>query len=146
MEVGRSAVRVDAADKVSGRAKYTDDLIPRPHLVAKILHATIANGVVTAIRTERAARLPGVVKIVTCLDVPEIQYPTPGHPWSTETAHQDVSDRRLLTDRVRYYGDDIAAVVAEDEVSAIRALQAIEVEYDQWEPLLTTQAAMAPGW
>ncbi len=145
MEVGKSAIRVDAADKVSGGAKYTDDLIPRPHLVAKLLHADIANGVVRAIHTQEAARLPGVVKIVTCFDVPDIQYPTPGHPWSTETAHQDVSDRKLLETRVRYYGDDIAAVVAEDEVSAQRALKAIRVEYEEYEPLLTTQAATAEG-
>ena len=44
MEVGRSIPRVDAADKVTGRAKYTDDLCPRPVLEAKILHSTIANG------------------------------------------------------------------------------------------------------
>lgn len=145
MEVGKSLVRVDAADKATGRAKYTDDLIPRPHLVAKILHSTIANGRVKAIRTEEAAKLPGVVKIVTCFDVPAHQYPTPGHPWSVEAAHQDVSDRRLLTDRVRYWGDDIAAVVAEDEISARRALKAIQVEYEAYEPLLTPEAAMAPG-
>ena len=145
MEVGKRLIRVDAVDKAAGRAKYTDDLIPRPHLVAKLLHSTIANGRVKSIHTEEAARLPGVVKIVTCFDVPAHQYPTPGHPWSVEDAHQDVSDRRLLTDRIRYYGDDVAAVVAEDEVSAQRALKAIRVEYEEYEPLLTPEAAMAPG-
>ena len=145
MEVGKRLIRVDAVDKAAGRAKYTDDLIPRPHLVAKLLHSTIANGRVKSIHTEEAARLPGVVKIVTCFDVPAHQYPTPGHPWSVEAAHQDVSDRRLLTDRIRYYGDDVAAVVAEDEVSAQRALKAIRVEYEEYEPLLTPEAAMAPG-
>ena len=43
-------------------------------------------------------------------------------PWSVELAHQDVADRNILTGRVRYYGDDIAAVVAEDEITAQRAL------------------------
>ncbi|MEA4955689.1 MAG: xanthine dehydrogenase subunit XdhA [Pseudoflavonifractor sp.] len=145
MEVGKRLIRVDAVDKATGRAKYTDDLIPRPHLVAKLLHSTISNGRVKAIHTEEAAKLPGVVKIVTCFDVPTHSYPTPGHPWSVEAAHQDVSDRRLLTDRVRYYGDDVAAVVAEDEISAQRALKAIQVEYEEYEPLLTPEAAMAPG-
>jgi len=145
MEVGKSAVRVDAADKTSGRAKYTADLAPRPHLVAKLLHASIANGVVKSMDIKRAEKLPGVVKIVTCFDVPDIQYPTPGHPWSTEAAHQDVCDRKLLARRVRYYGDDIAAVVAQDEVSARRALEAIEVEYEQYPPVLTPREATAPG-
>ncbi|MDD5938300.1 MAG: xanthine dehydrogenase molybdenum-binding subunit XdhA [Clostridiales bacterium] len=145
MEIGKSIIRVDAADKASGRARYTDDMIPRPHLVAKILHASITSGRVKAIHTREAEQLPGVVKIVTCFDVPDIQYPTPGHPWSVEEAHQDVCDRRMLTDRVRYYGDDIAAVVAEDEISARRALDVIRVEYEEFEPLLSPEAAMAPG-
>ena len=114
MEVGRSIPRVDAADKVTGRAKYTDDLCPRPVLEAKILHSTIANGWVKSMDISAAQALPGVVKVLTCFDVPDIQYPTPGHPWSVEKAHQDVSDRKLLNRRVRIYGDDIAAVVAED--------------------------------
>ena len=111
MEVGRSIPRVDAADKVTGRAKYTDDLCPRPVLEAKILHSTIANGWVKSMDISAAQALPGVVKVLTCFDVPDIQYPTPGHPWSVEKAHQDVSDRKLLNRRVRIYGDDIAAVV-----------------------------------
>jgi xanthine dehydrogenase molybdenum-binding subunit len=61
MSVGQSVWRVDAYDKVTGRAKYTDDLLPRDHLVAKVLHSTIANGRVLAIRTEKAAALPGVL-------------------------------------------------------------------------------------
>ena len=49
-----------------------------------------------------------------------------------ELAHQDVADRNILTGRVRYYGDDIAAVVAEDEITAQRALRLIEVEYEEY--------------
>ena len=113
MEVGRELIRVDAADKVTGRAKYTDDFHEGPMLVAKVLHSTIANGLVKSIDTSAAEKVPGVVKILTCFDAPAIQYPTPGHPWSVEAAHQDVCDRRLLTDRVRVYGDDIAAAVLE---------------------------------
>lgn len=102
MEVGRSIPRVDAADKVTGRAKYTDDLCPRPVLEAKILHSTIANGWVKSMDISAAQALPGVVKVLTCFDVPDIQYPTPGHPWSVEKAHQDVSDRKLLNRRVAH--------------------------------------------
>lgn len=59
MEVGRSIPRVDAADKVTGRAKYTDDLCPRPVLEAKILHSTIANGWVKSMDISAAQALPG---------------------------------------------------------------------------------------
>ncbi|MDR1468429.1 MAG: xanthine dehydrogenase molybdenum-binding subunit XdhA [Spirochaetaceae bacterium] len=145
MCVGKSIPRVDAFEKVTGRAKYTDDLCERNALVAKILHATIANGVVKKIDTEAAARLPGVVKIVTCFDAPDRPFPTAGHPWSTDPAHQDPTDRKLLNTRVRLYGDDIAAVIAEDEVAASRALRAMKVEYEEYPPLLTVEEAMAEG-
>ena len=145
MEVGRSLVRVDAADKVTGRAKYTDDLCPRPVLEAAILHSTIANGWVRSMDVSAARALPGVVKVLTCFDVPDIQYPTPGHPWSVESAHQDVSDRKLLNRRVRIYGDDIAAVVAEDAVTARRALELIRVEYEEYPVVLEPEQAMAEG-
>ena len=145
MEVGRSINRVDAADKVTGRARYTDDFHEGPMLVAKILHSTIANGVVKSMDISAAQALPGVVKVVTCFDVPDIQFPTPGHPWSVEKAHQDISDRKLLASRVRYYGDDIAAVVAEDTVTADRALKLIRLEYEEYPVVLEPEQAMAEG-
>ena len=146
MEVGRSIPRVDAADKVTGRAKYTDDLCPHPVLEAAVLHSTIANGWVKSMDISEAQALPGVVKVLTCFDVPDIQYPTPGHPWSVEAAHQDVSDRKLLNRRVRIYGDDIAAVVAEDLVTAHRALKLIRVEYEEYPVALEPEQAMAEGF
>ena len=145
VEVGRSLTRVDAFDKVTGRAKYTDDLRGDGALVAKILHSTIANGVVKSMDTKEAEKLPGVVKVLTCFDVPDIQYPTPGHPWSVEEAHQDVSDRKLLSTRVRIYGEDIAVVVAQDEITAERALRAIQVEYEEYPVYTTPEAARAEG-
>ena len=57
--------------------------------------------------------IEGVVKIVTCFDVPERPFPTAGHPWSTEKSHQDVADRLLLNRHVRYYGDEVANVKME---------------------------------
>ncbi len=145
MGVGKSITRVDAYEKVTGGAKYTADLEPKGLLVAKVVRSTIANGVVKGFDLEEALKVPGVVKIVTCFDVPDIEFPTPGHPWSVETAHQDVSDRKLLNTRVRVYGDDIAAVVAEDEVAANRAARLIKVEYEEYEPMITVEAAMAEG-
>lgn len=130
--IGKSVPRVDAYDKVTGRAKFTDDLILDKCLVAKVYHAKIGNGIVKSIDTSAAEALDGVVKVVTYQDVPDHCYPTPGHPWSVELAHQDVADRNLLTGRIRYYGDDIAAVIAEDEVTASRALRLIKVEYEEY--------------
>ena len=145
MEIGRSIHRVDAYDKVTGRAKYTDDLRGQGTLVARILHSTIANGVVKEMDLTEAQKVPGVVKILTCFDAPDIQFPTPGHPWSVEAAHQDVADRKLLDRRVRIYGDDIAVVVAEDEVAAEHALKAIQVTYEEYPVYTEPEAAMAPG-
>ena len=140
--VGKSIPRVDAYEKVTGRAKFTDDLAPANCLVAKILHAKIGNGIVTSIDTSEAEAMEGVVKVVTFKDVPDHCYPTPGHPWSVELAHQDVADRNLLTGRVRYYGDDIAAVVAEDEVTASRALHKIKVEYEEYPVVIDPKKSM----
>ena len=140
--IGKSVPRVDAYEKVTGRAKFTDDLILNKCLVARVYHAKIGNGVVKFIDTSEAEALDGVVKVVTFKDVPNHCYPTPGHPWSVELAHQDVADRNLLTGRVRYYGDDIAAVVAEDEVTASRALKLIKVEYEEYPVVVSPKISM----
>ena len=146
MYVGKKVTRVDAYDKVMGRTKYTDDLCDSGAYVARILHATIANGLVKSIDVSAAERIPGVVKVFTCFDVKEKHYfPTAGHPWSTDEEHQDVADRLVLTQRVRFYGDDIAAVVAENEVAAAQALRAIQVEYEAYPFVLDVQEAMQDG-
>ena len=145
MGIGKNMTRVDAFDKVTGSARYTADLEPQGLLVAKVIRSTIANGVVKSFDLEEARKVPGVVKIVTCFDVPDIQFPTPGHPWSVETAHQDIADRKLLNTRVRVYGDDIAAVIAEDDIVAARAARLVKVEYEEYAPLLTVEDAMAEG-
>ncbi len=143
--IGQSVTRVDAPDKVTGRAKYTDDLADKSALIAKVLHSTIAHGYVKSIDTSEAERIKGVVKIVTCFDVPDIPFPTAGHPWSTDVHHQDIADRLLLNRHVRYYGDDVAAVVARDEVSAMQAIRAIKVEYEELPFVLDPIEAMQDG-
>ena len=143
MYVGTKAKRVDAFDKVTGRAKFTEDLCPRDALVAKVLHSTIAHGYVRAIDTSEAEKIPGVVKIFTCFDVPENYFPTDGHIYHLGEHREE--DRLLLNRHVRLYGDDIAAVVAEDKVAADRALKAIKVEYDELPFYLDPQEAMKEG-
>ena len=143
--VGKSIKRVDAWGKVTGEAKYTNDLMPKDCLQAKVVRSTIANGLVKSIDISEAEKVPGVVKILTCFDVPDLQFPTAGHPWSVEAAHQDVPDRKLLNARVRQWGDEIAAVVAVDNVAAERAARLVKVEYEEYEPIVTVEQALAPG-
>lgn len=146
MYVGKNITRVDAYDKVMGRTKYTDDLCDKGAYIARVLHATVAHGTVVSIDTTEAEKIPGVIRVFTCFDVTEKHYfPTAGHPWSTDPGHQDVADRLVLTQEVRFYGDDIAAVVAQDEVSAAQALRAIKVEYEEKPFVLDVQEAMKDG-
>lgn len=145
MGIGTNLNRVDARAKVTGEAKYTADLTPASFLTAKVIHSTIANGLVTGFDLTEALKVPGVVKIVTCFDVPDICFPTSGHPWSTESAHQDVADRKLLNTRVRCYGDDIAAVIAKDDLSAAKAAALVKVTYESYPPLVTTEDALTAG-
>ena len=147
MEVGKSIARVDAFDKVTGRTKYTDDLCDAGAYVAKIVHSTIAHGKVLSVDTSEAEKIEGVVKIVTCFDLGQYRnyFPTAGHPWSTDVSHQDVADRLLLTNEVKFYGDDVAAVIAENEVAANQALRAIKVEYEEYPVVTDVFDAMKDG-
>ena len=143
--VGKSVTRVDAYEKATGRAKYMDDLCGREALIAKICHSTIAHGFVKSVDTAAAEAVPGVVKVLTCFDAPDIEFPTAGHPWSTDPHHQDVADRKLLNQHVRYYGDEVAVVIAGDEVAAAQAVRAIRVEYEELPFVLDVQEAMKDG-
>ena len=120
--VGKSEVRVDAFDKATGRTKYYEDRMPSGALYARIKHSEIAHGYVKSIDTSAAEAIEGVVKVLTCFDVPDIAFPTAGHPWSMDPGHQDTADRHLLNRHVRYYGDEVAVVIAENEVAAMQGV------------------------
>ena len=141
----KSEIRVDAFDKVTGRTKYYEDLIPADALYVRIKHAEIAHGFVKKIDTDAAEKIPGVVKVLTCFDVPDIPFPTAGHPWSMDPSHQDVADRHLLNQHVRYWGDDVAVVIAENEVAAHQGVRALKVEYESLPFVLDVQKAMEDG-
>ena len=107
-----------------------------------------ANGIVKKIDTEESEKIPGVVRVFTCCVLKDKHYfPTAGHPWSTDPHHQDICDRLVLTDRPLFYGDDIGAVVAEDEVAAAQAIRVLEksVEYEELPFVLDAQEAMKEG-
>lgn len=144
MGVRDSIKRVDAYDKVTGAAKYTADLLPTGALVAKVVRSTIANGRVIRFDLSEALKVKGLVRIFTCFDVPDIEFATAGHPYVLDKTKGDVYDRKLLNERVRVYGDDIAAVVATDDVAASRAARLIKVEYEEYAPILSVAAALAP--
>lgn len=141
--LGKPINRYDAVAKVTGKAKYAGDFKETDMLVGKLLRSTIAHGIVKKIDTSKAKALPGVEAVITFEDVPNIKFPTAGHPYSVEKSHQDIADRNILTKHVRYYGDEIAAVVAENDIIATRALKLIEVEYEELSVILTPEDAMA---
>ena len=143
--VGKSEIRVDAFDKATGRTKYYEDRMPADALYVRIKHADIAHGMVKAVDKAAAEAIPGVVKVLTCFDVPDIPFPTAGHPWSMDPGHQDVADRHLLNRHVRYWGDDVAVVIAESEVAANQGVRALKVEYDVLPFVLDAQKAMEEG-
>ena len=74
--VGKSVTRVDAYDKVTGRTKYYEDRMPAGALYIQVKHAEIAHGFVKSIDTAAAEAIDGVVKVLTCFDVPDIPFPT----------------------------------------------------------------------
>lgn len=143
--VGKSVTRVDAVAKVTGQAKYTGDFRPRDMLVGKILRSPYAHAIVKSIDTSQARALPGVEAVLTYKDVPQIPFPTAGHPYALDPKHRDKADRTILTGKARFVGDAVAAVVARDELIAGEALKLIKVEYEELEPLLTPEAAMKEG-
>ncbi|MCP3902252.1 MAG: molybdopterin-dependent oxidoreductase [Planctomycetes bacterium] len=134
--VGVSIPRVDAVDKVTGRAQYTAD-ISLPNMAhGKLLGSPIAHGVITRIDTSKAAALPGVLAILTGKDVTDTK-----HGVSPARYDEDV----LAKDKVRHVGDPIAAVAAVDERTAEHAVALIEVEFDELPAVLDPMQAMADG-
>lgn len=145
MATGQPVIRKDAVAKVTGKARFTGDFFQPGMLLARYVRSTIAHGRVTSIDTSRAAALPGVEAIFTYDDVPQTLFATAGHPYSLDPEHQDVADRLLLTRTVRFQGDEIAIVVARDDLVLRQALALIEVGYEPYPPLVSVQDALARG-
>ncbi|MDF2672887.1 MAG: putative xanthine dehydrogenase, molybdopterin-binding subunit [Clostridiales bacterium] len=143
--IGESVNRVDAVAKVTGKAKYTDDFFERDMLVGKVLRSPYAHAIIKNIDVSKAKALPGVEAVITHKDLPGIQFPTAGHPWSLDPSHRDIEDRLMLTDKARFVGDSVAAVVAVDTLTAEKALKLIEVEYEVLPFVLEPEEAIKPG-
>lgn len=126
-EVGGSAMRIDALDKATGRARYTSDIRLPGQLTGVIVRSTIPHGEVRTVRTDDALAVDGVVLILTADDVGD-------HTWYDD-------ETPLLAGTVRFIGDDIALVVAETEEIARRAAALVEVEYDELDHLVDMMRA-----
>ena len=118
--IGKPIAMVDAAGKTTGAGKYTDDLCLPGMLVGKILHSPHPHALIKRIDTSRAEKLEGVVTVAVGADAPNTYGILPvGH-----------DEHALALDKVRYVGDNVACVVAEDEGTAENALELIDVEYE----------------
>ena len=128
--------RVDAVDKVTGRARYIADLHRPRMLHAALLQSPVAHGVLKKVDTSRAAKLPGVVKVITAKDVGDIRF-------GVSPARYD--ETVFAVDKVRYLGEEIAAVAAEDPETALKALELIGLDIKAQTAVLDTEAALSNG-
>jgi CO/xanthine dehydrogenase Mo-binding subunit len=129
--VGQDEVRIDGYAKISGAAQYVDDLEFGPGLLfAEIVESPFAHAQIIDIDTTKAALVPGVVKVVTGKDF----------PFSFGLYMQD---RYVFAqDRVRFVGEQVAAVIAHDIVSAKKAAKLVKVKYKELTPILNIKDAL----
>ncbi|MGE5817342.1 MAG: 4-hydroxybenzoyl-CoA reductase subunit alpha [Deltaproteobacteria bacterium] len=134
--IGKSVPKIDARDKVTGRAKYTGDLKVPGMLIGKILRSPHAHARILNIDTSKAKELPGVEAVITGKDVPSTFY-------GISPARYD--ETILAIQKVIQVGDKVAAVAAVDEETAIKALGLIEVEYEVLPAVFDPLRAMDEG-
>lgn len=133
-EVGRNLPRLDARDKLTGRATYIADLYRPDMLHAAILKSPHAHARIVSYDVSAAAALPGVVCVLTGADVPDGKF----GPF--------IKDECVLAKgKVRFVGEAVCLVAAEDEPTAQKAAQLIAVEYEELPSILGVEDAMAPG-
>jgi 4-hydroxybenzoyl-CoA reductase alpha subunit len=140
--VGRPNRKVDGLDKATGAAVYTDDIVLPGMLHAKTLRSPHAHALIKRIDASKALALPGVHAVITGADMP-IKYGV--IPWTPD-------ENALAVDKVRFIGDEVAAVAAVDEDTANAAVKLIEVEYellhayfDPHESLARSEPPIHPG-
>ena len=133
MAVGKNIQRKDAWEKVTGLAQYTDDFPTTGVLCARLLTSPYGHARILKIDTTKAAALQGVKSILTGIDLKELYGPL-------------ILDRPALArDVVRYAGEPVALVVAQEESIAVRAVGLIEVEYEPLPVLLTPSESLSYG-
>jgi xanthine dehydrogenase molybdenum-binding subunit len=139
--VGKSVKRVDTLGKVTGQARYAGDLSLPGMLHAKIKRSDIAHARIKRIDADKARALPGVKAVLTHHDVPRVLHYGSPHPRSASVT----KDQYILDNKVRYWGEGVAAVAAVSEEIAEEALDLIEVEYEKLPAAFTVEEALRPG-
>ncbi|HYW93455.1 MAG TPA: 4-hydroxybenzoyl-CoA reductase subunit alpha [Gammaproteobacteria bacterium] len=132
--IGRRQPLIDGVDKVTGRARYTADLPVEGAWVGRLLRSSISHGRIVSVDTTAAREVPGVIAVITGQDC----------PFSYGVLPIAMNEYPLARDRVRYRGEPVAAVAAEDEASAQAALAAIRIEYEPLPAYFKAKKAMAP--
>jgi len=135
MSVGSRAPRVDAVEKVTGQAKFTADLSFAGILETKVVRSPFPHAIVESIDVDAAAALPGVVAILTRDDLKDID------PYFGNC----LRDRPVVAlEKVRYVGEPVAVVAAEDALTAAEAAALIDVHYRELPCVSTPAEALAP--
>jgi CO/xanthine dehydrogenase Mo-binding subunit len=129
--VGTPVPRVDGHDRVGGRARFIADLYPAGVLHAVALRSPHAHARIARIDTSRAERAAGVRAVLCHVNTPKIKWYN-GMSW-------------LFDPELRYVGDEVAVVVADDADAARDALDLIEVEYEVLPHIVDVEAAVRPG-
>jgi CO/xanthine dehydrogenase Mo-binding subunit len=137
--VGKSLPRIDAVDKVTGRALYSGDLNRKGMLFMKILFAERPHARVKNIHTGKADAAEGVVATYTAKDVPVNEY---GLQIKDQPVLCGPGSAKPYTDLVRFVGDQVAVVVAQTEAQAEAAVKLIEVEYEDLPILADAKSAL----
>ena len=136
--VGKSYRKKDSMQLLLGKPTYTDDITLRPDaLVVKILRSPHPNAIIESIDTSIAKKIPGVVDVFTWEDVPNNRYTIAGQTFPEPSPY----DRLILDRQVRFTGDAVAIVAAENEKAAEKALKFIKVQYNVLEPVLDFRKA-----
>lgn len=129
--IHKSVRKKDSMQLLLGKPVYTDD-ITGPALVVKLLRSPHANAVVEEIHTEIAKKIPGVVDIYTWEDVPKTRFAIAGQTYPEPSPY----DRLIIDRHVRFVGDVVAIIAAEDEKAACKAMKLVKVKYNVLEPVL----------
>lgn len=138
--IGKRIKRVDSLPKVSGQAKYYSDLRLPNMLAGSILTSPFPHARIINIDTSKAAKLPGVKAVITGKDIPE----TPLDFYQLAAAGHS-SNMALAVDKVRFTGEEVAAVAAENENIAEEALKLIDVEYEKLDAVFDPVESMKAG-
>jgi xanthine dehydrogenase molybdenum-binding subunit len=131
--IGKRIPKPDAPDKAIGRTRYVNDMVLPRMLFGKILHTDRVHALIKSIDTTAAKALPGVHAVLTGDDAPELRFgPTR-------------DNFPLKAGKVRCTRDEVAAVAAESEEIAARAIELIKVEYEDLPPVFSPSEALLEG-